>query len=114
MSIEELKWKNRILITHQKEAKSNHLKKLKANDKALRERHMIWFNIQDGKVTSNYSGDISNQFTTSLQKQYITGDTTAVLIGKDGDVKAKYKALHLDKIFALIDTMPMRRREMRK
>lgn len=38
-----------------------------------------------------------------------------VLIGKDGGVKARQRGdLSLEKFFALIDTMPMRRAEMRR
>ena len=38
-----------------------------------------------------------------------------VLIGKDGGVKARQSGnLSLDEFFALIDTMPMRREEMRR
>ena len=38
---------------------------------------------------------------------------TAVLVGKDGGEKARYSGVvDPDAIFALIDTMPMRRREM--
>ena len=114
MTIEAFKWKNRLLIIHQKDAEAEHLKNLKAEDKAIRDRHLIWMIIRDGKVTSNYKGDLPNAFPTTLQKQYFREDTTAVLIGKDGGVKARYKKLNLEKIFALIDTMPMRRREMRE
>lgn len=42
------------------------------------------------------------------------GEFAAVLIGKDGGVKARYaKAPDLAEVFALIDGMPMRRSEMR-
>ena len=42
-----------------------------------------------------------------------SGESVALLIGRDGGVKLRTGLpVDTDKIFALIDTMPMRRREM--
>lgn len=52
-----------------------------------------------------------------LSKEYFNGadETTQVrLVGKDGGVKSKQSKLKRESIFALIDTMPMRRAEMQK
>ncbi|WP_202405758.1 MULTISPECIES: DUF4174 domain-containing protein [Halomonadaceae] len=40
-------------------------------------------------------------------------DVSVVLIGKDGGVKQRSRGLDVAGIFSLIDTMPMRQREMR-
>lgn len=43
----------------------------------------------------------------------LAGGFQAVLVGKDGNAKlASAKAVSTDRLFALIDTMPMRRQEM--
>jgi len=50
-----------------------------------------------------------------LRKRYrvAKGDTTVILVGKDGGEKLRTGDLaDLERIFRLIDSMPMRRREM--
>ena len=53
----------------------------------------------------------------ALYKKYIadTSGFTVLLIGKDGSEKHRTnKLLTVDELFAIIDAMPMRKREMKK
>ena len=48
------------------------------------------------------------------QKFSVSGEEfQLLLIGKDGGVKKRTSTVSLEEVFSLIDTMPMRRREMR-
>lgn len=110
-----LKWKNRVLLIQQKQGDSQTLILLKTAKQQIDERHMIWIVTHESGTTSNYPHNISTKLTNQINNEHFTNkNICAVLIGKDGHVKARYKNLDLTKIFALIDTMPMRQREMRK
>ena len=67
---------------------------------------------------SSYIGDaeLNNDGVTELRDRLRLAATEfqVLLIGKDGGVKARYKEPPLlAEVFALVDGMPMRRREIR-
>jgi hypothetical protein len=64
----------------------------------------------DGKSSQRESADHLRQRFSAPN-----GRLTAVLIGKDGGLKLRQTdRFDLDEIFSLIDTMPMRKREMQE
>ena len=63
------------------------------------------------------TAQIDPQTSASLRKQFdIPQKTfTLILLGKDGSIKLKRNdRVKLDEIFTLIDSMPMRKEEMRQ
>ena len=75
---------------------------LAADKSGLAERHIV--------VLSDVSAPGGSQLREALQ---IDG-FEIVLIGKDGGVKLRSKTpLDVETLYAVIDAMPMRRREMR-
>jgi len=83
----------------------------------IQERHMVIIEVfQNGLVRIDGKSD-SWRTAESFRQQFSAkeGELTAILVGKDGGLKLRQSgSLDLGKIFSLIDTMPMRQKEMRK
>ena len=105
-----LQWKYRLLLVRDS---TEAVAQLESERDAIEERDIVWFVLTPTGVTSNYSAPLAEDLSVHLRKDYF-GDTETrvILIGKDGGVKARETSLDLQEVFALIDTMPMRRREM--
>ena len=83
---------------------------------ALLERDMA-LSIVSGNVATTVLGPTLADSGETLRSRYRVGpnDFAVILIGKDGGEKLRARDLiEPAEIFALIDTMPMRRREMRE
>jgi len=104
LNIRKHRWKNRlilVLIPSKKsqiwEEQQEIFQKLKSENEQRR-LLLIKIHNSDKGVLRKYK----------VLKQY-----PIVLIGLDGEVKAKYKSpVEMDSIYRLIDSMPMRRQEM--
>ena len=103
MDLSKYKWENRILLicdTKESSYKNIEQKKIfesKPNEAA--ERDLLLLNVKP---------KVFNKFDKSECL-----DFKMLLIGKDGGVKETYSSPTLmNKVFALIDTMPMRKKEM--
>ncbi|MEA1052908.1 DUF4174 domain-containing protein [Lamprobacter modestohalophilus] len=89
--------------------------RLRAEQPALDERDILWFmgDQGQGQVQTNYPGPLDARLKQELEQQFFSRSDAAVfLIGKDGGLKASAGELDLPALFARIDAMPMRRREM--
>lgn len=83
------------------EAYYKQMKMLNSNSAALRDRDIVIF------------GDNIPSQNASLRKKYKPKGFTFILIGKDGGVKLRSsKSVSMSRLFAMIDAMPMRRREI--
>ena len=112
-TLDQLKWKNRILLIHHQQDTSQLLKQINAAKAKIDDRHMVWIIIGKNGMRSNYRYEVPDRLVDKIKTDYFTKNATvAVLIGKDGFVKSKYQQLDLEKVFKLIDTMPMRQSEM--
>lgn len=112
-------WKNRIvLVFDQKEEQSmkQQIAQFQEESAGMQDRDLLVFRIKEDKVIgpkSQYGGEAAKK----LRAQYeVDRDNfTVILIGKDGSEKMRqHEVLGTDKLFATIDAMPMRRREMRQ
>lgn len=86
-------------------------------DKALSERDLLVLYLFD--IAQGQLGDLSlsSEVAHHLRKRFglPPATFTVVLIGKDGTEKERYKApVDPASLFATIDQMPMRRREMKR
>jgi len=126
VDINQLRWKNRIIIIKtddktdsasisEKKQDSNTLIDKKAG---IDDRDIVWLLLNTSTNESvisnsrlNLSKNLQGQLLDLLSKH---PKSRIILIGKDGGIKSHSKSLDLNDIFNQIDAMPMRIREMQK
>lgn len=126
MTAQELstyKWKNRVLIittnTMTNQQFQDQMAELQKNTKDLQERKLVVYAVTPDSYALRFS---ENDTTTELNnpkfyKEMHTKNTPfeVILIGLDGGEKLRQtEVLKSDKLFDLIDGMPMRRSEVLK
>jgi hypothetical protein len=108
-----LRWQHRIIVVDTQIPDA--VARLRAEQAAIDARDILWF-VRDqgqGQVQTNYPGLLDDRLKQELGQRYFSRpDATVFLIGKDGGLKATAQQLDLPALFARIDAMPMRRREM--
>ncbi|WP_462321994.1 DUF4174 domain-containing protein [Halochromatium sp.] len=110
-ALEALRWQHRIIIVDAQSPEAS--QQLKAAQPAIAERDILWFVRHQGRLQTNVSRPLDETLTEELQQRYFDrSDASVFLIGKDGGLKATADHLDLPTLFARIDAMPMRRREM--
>ena len=114
-------WKNRLLLLFAPN-RSHPLfealhKSLAASRSEAADRDLLVFEILESAASSMNNTSIDSDTARMLREKFdVQGGTfTVILIGKDGGVKLKRSdQVDLREIFDLIDSMPMRRQEMRQ
>lgn len=117
-SLKKHEWKNRVLLIVSSEKNnqllSQQIEILKKESNGLQERKLVVYSIFKTYYTYNFqskkqkSTDLYHQFNPKNQKFKI------VIIGLDGGVKLNQTDfLSVEKLFTLIDGMPMRRYEIK-
>ena len=101
-------WTNRVIVTFSANESAPErrllLKQIAQYPCEFRKRDLVHIDLIFG----------SADYQSLSQRFAIDGkDFKLVLIGKDGKIKLHTTAVSLEDIFALIDTMPMRKKEMR-
>ncbi|MEO0424900.1 MAG: DUF4174 domain-containing protein [Pseudomonadota bacterium] len=112
-ALSQLRWEYRVLLVFDEAPARDDTALLREQATAFRERDTLWFVVRDGEVQSNYPGPLAEGFGERGLRGLARGERV-VLIGKDGGVKLRTSSLDIAGVFALIDGMPMRRREMRE
>lgn len=106
--LKEHLWKNRVIITFSSSVEEPELlalqKQIDEKTCAFTDRNFVHIDLLQG--TEEFD-EMSQHFAVSN-----TG-FQLLLLGKDGGVKLRSSTALLEDIFSLIDTMPMRRREMK-
>ena len=101
-------WTNRVIITFSANESTPErrllIKQIALHPCEFRKRDLVHIDLISGSV--DYQS-LSQRFAMEGK------DFKLVLIGKDGKIKLQATAVALEDIFALIDTMPMRKKEMR-
>lgn len=114
-NINQLRWENRIILIYSA-GKDNDIENkglfIKYKDQ-INERDLIWFIIKESEVMTNYSNKLSNEFLSNIKNRFPIEGDKVLLIGKDGDIKAKGAELNLNFIFRVVDSMPMRQQEIK-
>lgn len=93
------------------------LKELKEDPKALEERKLLIYQITPTRYKVEVDDGETWQQGSELYKEYKTTNSAVEikLIGLDGGIKLdQNEFLSREKLFSLIDGMPMRQREIRK
>lgn len=117
----DYQWKHRLLLIFAP-IRSDHrfmaLDKTLSDKRAeLQDRDMLVFRIFESGTSYAARQKMSLENAESLRRRFKVppGEISQILIGKDGGVKLTGdEKTTLPSIFDLIDTMPMRRQEMRK
>jgi hypothetical protein len=115
------RWKNRLLFlfspSSEIPAYQSLNRELNRNHDGVRDRDLLVFRILEQGSSAMYSQEISPQGAINLRRRFGVnqGTFTVVLVGKDGGVKLQRPGpVSLSDIFGLIDSMPMRQREMQE
>lgn len=118
--LDDYRWKNRLLLlvdaTRDTDALKSQLNELTSNKEALRERDLLIFLLTPNAVYTS-DGNPSKLKAKTIYGSFDipSGFAGTLLIGKDGGAKLKEAfEVSAQEIFDLIDSMPMRRREMRQ
>ncbi|QTD37192.1 DUF4174 domain-containing protein [Polaribacter batillariae] len=117
-SIKKHQWKNRLLLVYADDINSSDFKNqtliLKKHPKELLERKLLIYRFT--KDTYNFNFEKNWKKSNSLYKKYVHNVRRfkVLLIGLDGGIKLQQNSvLKPDKLFAIIDGMPMRKRELK-
>jgi hypothetical protein len=114
-------WKNRLLLLfapHRSHPLFDSLHRSVATRKAeVSDRDLVVFEIFDSDPSRVNNAPIGSETARLLREKFSVDreEFNVILIGKDGGVKLnRNDQTNLNEIFALIDSMPMRREEMRQ
>lgn len=119
--LRKYQWKNRLLLLFAPSPDEADYAKLKqdlsSQAEEVRDRDLLVFHILESGETKLGNSQLSESSGDYLRERFSIkpGAFTLLLIGKDGGVKLRREGqVELSEIFALMDTMPMRQREMRE
>ena len=111
--VEDFRWKNRLLVFSESDEATH--EKLAAEKAELAERDLEVFILSGAGESAHPAGEkLAKDFRELLAPP--EDEPMAYLIGKDGRTTLKWKLADFTfaKLYAAIDAMPMRRREMRE
>ncbi len=118
-SLKDFLWEKRVLILVSTEEGSSEFEKQKetlaTKDEELQERDLILILLKEDSLESPNSDRLQLN-STELRNELNIAPTFegVILIGKDGGVKMREEFyVKPERIFDLIDSMPMRRAEMK-
>ena len=116
-TLDDLRWKNRVLLVFVNENTDidDLYKKFQENADEIDDRDIRLFIIGDSVETTD-ERTLKKDYQMHLRKRYKinTAMMTVVLIGKDGGEKYRKNSLDLKEIYRVIDAMPMRIQEMKR
>lgn len=117
--LRKFQWKNRILLIFAPSAENPVCRSLAAELNAqiagVRERDLLIGELFEAGASRFAGAPVTPQSAEAFQRQFAVrkGMPTIILVGKDGEVKLRREGpVQAAEIFALIDSMPMRQKEM--
>lgn len=110
--VKQLKWQNRVLILWSQDVDSTYADVTAEHTAALNDRDLIVFVVDETSLRTNFEGDLNDSFGASLRERYPQEKANFFLLGKDGGLKRYGQEFSAREIFAVIDSMPMRMREL--
>ena len=121
MDLTKFQWKNRLLFIFA-ENESHPLfkdlhRQIVAHKAEVHDRDLIVFEVPAKGPARMNSNSLGRKDADSIRNHFaISSDTfSLILVGKDGGIKLKrHDHVSLEEVFELIDSMPMRQREMRQ
>ncbi|MEM8661855.1 MAG: DUF4174 domain-containing protein [Pseudomonadota bacterium] len=110
--VKQLKWQNRVLILWSQDIDGTYTDVTTEHMAALKDRDLIVFVIDETNLRTNFEGELTDSFRTSLRERYPREKANFFLLGKDGGLKRYGQEFNARETFAVIDSMPMRMREL--
>ena len=121
LNLKDYRWKNRLILLFAETMKSSEYKEqlqlLKDQLDGLEERDLMVFSFFANKSGDANGNSLLRQDVEKIRKEYNvkSSDQLLILIGKDGGEKLRAPLpTEINKVYGLIDRMPMRRQEMRE
>lgn len=120
-NFDNYKWKNRLILIIAKDPSlENYLHQIKIleqDPEGLKDRKLKVFKIfpPQSKMIQQDGDNVIQDIEVYRTYGYNNPEFKVILIGLDGDIKfEQYSLLKKEKLFSLIDKMPMRQAEIRK
>ena len=121
MDLNQFQWKNRLLFIFAPEEGDSFFQALQSEISTqpdeISERDLVVFKIFETGPSYQQNIQIDTRTAAAIRTKFAAppGQFTCILVGKDGGIKLRQDSqVKLEKVFNLIDAMPMRREEMRK
>jgi len=120
VDLSRYRWRHRLLLIFSPSAQTPTFlqlaNQLKQQQEGMADRDLIVFSIMSDGQSRVGEDVLSKQEAENLRRRFKVAaeEFRVVLIGKDGTVKLSELTVKLSEVFALIDSMPMRQREMRE
>ena len=121
LGISRFQWKNRLLFLFAPNRDHPFFddlhKQLAVRKAEVDNRDLVIFEILESGPSGINMDDLDPRSVRPLQEKFDIhpGEFVVILIGKDGGIKLDHRdQIQLDDILGLIDSMPMRREEMRQ
>ena len=121
MDLTQFQWKNRLLLIFAPDDNDSLLKKLQseiiAQEAEVEDRDMIVFELLELGSSRMNRALLDQSKVDSIRRHFSVPQRSfrVILIGKDGGIKLKRDdQIDLETIFELIDSMPMRKDEIRQ
>ena len=121
MDLTQFQWKNRLLFIFAEDDShpffTDLQRQIVAQKADVDNRELIVFELPAHSPARINTIPLDRKDADSIRKHFaISGDTlTLILVGKDGGIKLKSSnQVKLSEVFKLIDSMPMRQREMQQ
>ena len=119
--LKDYQWKNRLILVFSPSPEDTEYKALEKDiavqAEEIIDRDILVFHILETGEIKLGESSLQTGAGEHLRRNFSIspGAFTVLLIGKDGGVKLRRESgVELDEIFSLIDTMPMRQREIRE
>ena len=107
-SLKDYRWTNRVIITFSNSEENPDrrflIQQIKQYPCEYRKRDLVHIDLIQGSDEYNR---LSQKFSLPERNSF-----KLFLIGKDGEIKLSTNRVELKDVFSLIDTMPMRKREI--
>ena len=121
LDLKSFEWENRVLVVGGNGSKyQNQFDNLEGNKNEYTERDMVVILINKDESKISYDGlnvlnKLDHESTLSIRKRFNFDNFNLILIGKDGGVKYNNnEPVKINKIFEIIDKMPMRMQEIKE
>ena len=120
LNLSDLRWQHRVVVVFAEHQEDEHyqtqISSLRNAQEGIKERDLVIISIfNDGE--SNFDGlPVTESSSQNIRKKLNPNNQvfSFILIGKDGGVKMReQQVVTPGELFAVIDRMPMRQREMR-
>ena len=121
MDLNQFQWKNRLLFIFAPQEGDAFAQALQneilTQPDEISERDLVVFKIFETGPSYQENIQIDTRTAAAIRNKFAAplGHFTCILVGKDGGIKLRQDSqVKLEKVFNLIDAMPMRREEMRQ